>query len=160
MFQFNRLVGVAVLFAIAFTATPTTALAQTSAPVEWKVSEGGNGHWYAETIDSLVWTEMRTACQAKGGHLATLTSQAEWNWVKTQLPIPYYEGRFVGGYQDHTASTYAEPNGGWRWVTGEPFIINLAYMGSTTIFGKMIDGPRHASRARLHHRRLRVGERH
>ena len=139
MFQFNRLVGVAVLFAIAFTATPTTALAQTSAPVEWKVSEGGNGHWYAETIDSLVWTEMRTACQAKGGHLATLTSQAEWNWVKTQLPIPYYEGRFVGGYQDHTASTYAEPNGGWRWVTGEPFIINLAYMGSTTIFGKMIE---------------------
>jgi formylglycine-generating enzyme required for sulfatase activity len=27
----------------------------------------------------------------------------------------------LGGFQDITASDYNEPNGGWRWITGEPW---------------------------------------
>ncbi len=70
MFQFNRLVGVAVLFAIAFTATPTTALAQPSAPIEWKVSDGGNGHWYQVQPKVADWFSCRVGAIYQGADLA------------------------------------------------------------------------------------------
>jgi hypothetical protein len=108
------------------------ALAQQA--VQWRVEDGGNGHWYAVTNESLVYPQLRSTCQAHGGHLATLTTQAEWEWVKTHLPIA---GLFVGGYQDHTSPAYAEPNGGWRWVTDEPFVLDTAYMGTYDIFCTM-----------------------
>jgi hypothetical protein len=108
------------------------ALAQTA--VQWRLEDGGNGHWYAVTSESLVHPQLRSACEARGGHLATLTSQAEWQWVKTNLPVT---GLFVGGYQDHSSPSYAEPNGGWKWVTGEPFLLNIAYMGTNDIFCTM-----------------------
>ena len=28
---------------------------------------------------------------------------------------------WIGGYQDMNASDYSEPDGGWKWVTGEPW---------------------------------------
>ena len=118
-------------------AISASAVAQTA--VQWRVEDGGNGHWYAVTSESLVYPALRQACESRGGHLATLTTQAEWSWVKTHFPVPYPQGWFVGGYQDHSASDYSEPNGGWRWVTGEPFSIDLSYMGSTKIFGKMTE---------------------
>ena len=108
------------------------ALAQNA--VQWRVDDGGNGHWYAVTSESLVHPQLRSACEARGGHLATLTSQAEWQWVKTNLPVT---GLFVGGYQDRSSPSYAEPNGGWKWVTGEPFVLNIAYMGTNDIFCTM-----------------------
>ena len=113
-------------------------MAQSTA-VQWTTASGGNGHWYARTIEVAIYPTLRSACEAKGGHLATLTTSGEWMWVKTQFPIPYLEGAFVGGYQDHSSPLYAEPNGGWRWVTGEPFVIDLSYMGSNNIFGAMTE---------------------
>ena len=78
MFQFNRLVGVAVLFAIAFAAAPVTALAQTSVPVEWKVSDGGNGHWYRAVSKSCItWKQSLDAARSNGGDLASITSETE-----------------------------------------------------------------------------------
>ena len=94
--------------------------------VQWRVEDGGNGHWYARTSESLVFPQMRSACEAKGGHLATLATQAEWAWVRSALPV---SGHFTGGYQDRQDSDYAEPGGGWKWVTGEPFVLDLDYMG-------------------------------
>ncbi len=134
--QMRSLQSMAVVAASSF-AVASGAMAQTA--VQWRVEDGGNGHWYAETSEVLNWPLLRAACEAKGGHLVTLTTNAEWNWVKTHIPVPYPEGRFAGGYQDHSSPTYSEPNGGWRWVTGEPFTIDLSYMGSTTIFGKMTE---------------------
>ena len=113
-------------------ALSSSALAQTA--VQWRVEDGGNGHWYAVTSESLVHPALRQACESHGGHLATLTSQEEWQWVKTHIPVA---GLFVGAYQDHASPTYAEPNGGWRWVTDEPFVLDIAYMGTTDIFCTM-----------------------
>jgi len=112
------------------------SLASAQAAVQWRVEDGGNGHWYALTAESMVHPQLRVACEAHGGHLATLTTQAEWEWVKSQLPVA---GLFVGGYQDHASPAYAEPNGGWKWVTGEPFVLNGAYMGTTAIFCTMTE---------------------
>jgi hypothetical protein len=101
------------------------ASAQSTQAVEWKASEGGNGHWYSIPSETGVWNSMRDWSQAKGGHLATVATLSEWQWLKTHLSVV---GCFMGGYQDHSDPTYAEPAGGWRWVTGEPFVFSLAYM--------------------------------
>lgn len=51
-----------------------------------------------------------------GGHLATATSAKEMDFIVDSG----YRGA-LGGYQDLGASDYSEPDGGWRWVTGEPW---------------------------------------
>ena len=94
--------------------------------VQWKISDGGNGHWYATTPFVGNWPAVRDWCEVRGGHLATITSAAEWTWVKTSLPV---SNRFVGGYQDHAAPGYQEPHGGWKWVSGEPFVLEW-FMGA------------------------------
>lgn len=99
--------------------------AQTTQAVEWKVSEGGNGHWYQwiKQLQGISWTDARNACRAMGGYLATPTSGAENEFVfSLTLPTSDWLNRFgpwLGGYQDKTVSDYSEPSGGWRWVSGE-----------------------------------------
>ncbi len=93
--------------------------------VQWRVEDGGNGHWYATLGEVHHWPEARARCEQLGGYLATLTSAAEWSWVVTATNI---EHGYVGGYQDASASDYEEPYGGWRWVTGEQFAFNSISM--------------------------------
>jgi hypothetical protein len=105
------------------------ASAQSTQAVEWKVSEGGNGHWYQiRNVGPCNWFAARDLGVSLGGHLGTITSQAEQDYVAglIRLAPDYGEptsgrrwGPWLGGYQDHQASDYSEPNGGWRWVTGE-----------------------------------------
>jgi hypothetical protein len=80
--------------------------------VEWKVSDGGNGHWY-KIINKLdCWEIDKAECEAVGGYLATLTSQSEEDF------IPWPADRFinVGGKQEPGS---CEPGCGWGWITGE-----------------------------------------
>ena len=133
MFQFNRLVGVAVLFAIAFAAAPTTALAQASAPIEWKVSDGGNGHWYqrVDMPNEITWTDASLAAQQAHGNLVSLNSAAEQVWVFNNLVFgknycqiaswAMKRGIWIGLFQNHQSNLYSEPAGGWEWSSGEPF---------------------------------------
>jgi Lectin C-type domain len=53
------------------------------------------------------------------GHLVTLTSPEESEFLSFISRFTQY---WIGGYQDKTAPDYSEPSGGWRWVTGEPFL--------------------------------------
>ena len=91
-----------------------TAGAQAGDAVQWQVEKGGNGHWYAVTPIDMTWPALRDWCASHGGHLATITNSQEWNWVKQNLA---FTNRFVGAYQDHADPSYAEPIGGWKWVT-------------------------------------------
>ena len=84
--------------------------------VQWRVQDGGNGNWYAATSEVFptFWSAHSFAV-VRGGHLVTLTSSSENEFVASLAP-----GEFIlGGYQDLTAPDYAEPSGGWRWVTNE-----------------------------------------
>jgi len=58
------------------------------------------------------------------GYLATITSLEESDFITANLlPPPAGENDvWVGGYQDVGAPDYSEPSGGWRWVTGEPWV--------------------------------------
>ena len=86
--------------------------------VQWKVSDGGNGHWYRViSVDAICWEQALVDAEAIGGHLATLTTIGEDAWLRSQLPeLPWY---FIGGRQDPNA---CEPSCGWYWITGEPFL--------------------------------------
>ncbi|NBV63320.1 MAG: hypothetical protein EBR71_02385 [Planctomycetes bacterium] len=96
----------------------SAASAQTTQAVEWKVSDGGNGHWYARTIQNFSWPDARDASAACGGHLATVHSEAENAFI---IAVDARKYSWLGGYQDRQSAAYAEPAGGWRWVTEEPW---------------------------------------
>jgi hypothetical protein len=90
--------------------------------IQWPVSEGGNGHWYAYLPVVLTWDQARAAAThfehgGVAGHLATITSQEENDFVFESLLLPYsWWGRtglyWLGAHDDSL----------WTWVTGEPFV--------------------------------------
>lgn len=92
--------------------------AQSTQAVEWKVSEGGNGHWYQVDVTARNWGAAKDSAAAAHGHLLTVQSQAEAAFVR-QLGFAQ-EALWIGLYQDRSDPGYTEPAGGWKWVTGEP----------------------------------------
>ena len=93
--------------------------------VQWRVEDGGNGHWYQffETANPRTWQAARDWAYTTGGHLVTITTAQEQAFIISIAPA--YEDEsggqaWLGGYQDLNAPDYAEPHGGWRWITGEP----------------------------------------
>jgi len=119
------------------------ASAQSTQAVEWKVSEGGNGHWYGAVVmsEGVSWTSARVHAEAMGGHLATMASGSENNFCFSLIPPshPVWAGTAVacetrcgggpwlGAYQDRTAPDYSEPLGGWRWIDGTPWLFTAWY---------------------------------
>jgi hypothetical protein len=89
-------------------------------PVQWRVEDGGNGHWYrlSRQATPLGWHGATQLSEAAGGHLATLTTAAEDAWVRAQIVasanIPALQGGpWIG------AMCEGENWGAWRWITGE-----------------------------------------
>jgi len=87
--------------------------------------------------------DRRQRCCAKaGGHLATITSEAENAFIYGlasnnialwhSLPNGCVLGPWLGGTQPTGSS---EPGGGWRWVTGETWSYTnwVAYLGSRPV---------------------------
>ena len=93
-------------------------------PIEWAVASGGNGHWYEFVPTggtSISWTDARTASEALGGHLVTLSSIAENDWVLAEIVIPEFPSHLanasiVGG---PWIGAFEAAAGGWQWITGE-----------------------------------------
>ena len=99
-------------------------------PVRWKKGDGGNNHYYDVVAmpNGISWEDASLDAEAQGGYLATLTSSEENDFVvpllrdlalwKQITSNPYrFAGPWIGGRQAEFA---AEPDGGWRWITGEP----------------------------------------
>src|SRR5437773_12513806 len=85
------------------------------------VQNSANGHWYQLVQGTVGWVQADTQAKAMvfqgmPGHLATLTSSAESDFIRTNLPGACAAGQqyWIGGYQDHNASDYLEPDRGWR----------------------------------------------
>jgi hypothetical protein len=66
-----------------------------------------NGHSYYRSTSPMTWTNAKIACENMGGHLVTITSAAENNFVFSTWPSGWI------GFTDETVE------GQWRWVTGE-----------------------------------------
>jgi len=85
-----------------------------AAPVQWRLEDGGNDHYY-EVIEpgAIIWLAARDAAEVGGVPLATITSEAENNFVTDMLAGTVLSA-WVGGYQVDGSE---EPRGGWRWIT-------------------------------------------
>lgn len=66
---------------------------------------------YKIYYDTLTWEEAKAACEAKGGHLATITSEKEQYLL--ELSNDKNQNLWIGGYKN--------ADGQWCWVTGEPW---------------------------------------
>ena len=73
--------------------------------------ESAGKHRYKIYYDTLSWEEAKAACEAKGGHLATITSEKEQYLL--ELSNDKNQNLWIGGYKN--------VEGQWCWVTGEPW---------------------------------------
>jgi len=107
----------------AMSSLAATQLAPAQA-VEWRVADGGNGHWYegwrlsAESYIS--WNYARGQALQRGGDLVSLSTPEEAAWVFENVANDsslwsLTMGPWVGGFQSAGA---AEPSGGWSWLDG------------------------------------------
>ncbi len=87
------------------------------------------GHWYEAVYSpqGITWDTANSNAQSRGGHLVTVHSDAENQFIFTLVNDSRYWntdpehtpwGPWLGGFQLPGAP---EPSGGWQWVTGEPF---------------------------------------
>jgi hypothetical protein len=80
-----------------------------------------NGHYYdVISAPGITWGDANTSAQALSysgvnGHLATITSQGENDFIVTKFNPDWH---WLGGSQPANSP---EPDGGWQWVTGEPW---------------------------------------
>ena len=85
--------------------------------MQWRVEDGGNGHWYALNSTGATWHNAANMAVARGGHLATVTSVGELA-ICQPIVATAWEHAWIGGFQ-------ADPSCGadcsWTWVTGEPW---------------------------------------
>ncbi len=84
-------------------------------PPAKKLTHGG--HTYQYLPSRLNWNEARAQAESQGGHLATITSQEEYDVLRTYL-LP-----LVRQNNDccWLGASDAEAEGTWKWITGEPF---------------------------------------
>ena len=88
---------------------------------QWNPAEGGNGHWYRYfSSDPMSWIDAQSYALSVRGHLATITSSEEQEFIKRLVPAQDF--LWLGGYQNTSSPLYSEPAGGWEWVTGESWV--------------------------------------
>lgn len=102
----------------------------------WDTPQGGNGNAYEAVAQYVTWDEAYVMAKAMGGHLATITSKRENEFVFGLIDSPLYwensfgvmtNGPWIGAFQPAGS---IEPKGGWTWVTGEPFIEQFWHVGA------------------------------
>jgi hypothetical protein len=93
---------------------------------QWATVAGGNGHWYAIDVrpSAISYSAARVEAERQGGHLASLTSAAENQFVYERsiatpggwIRLPnWHFGPWIGARR----STPGSPS--FIWETGEPF---------------------------------------
>ena len=116
-----------VLGVVASLVVAGASVAADAPAVEWKVIDGGNGHWYQGVVvstEGASWTKARAFAVARGADLAVVPSVvfADWlfnNTVNNNSLWCENGGPWVGGYQEAGSD---EPGGGWMWVDGSSIL--------------------------------------
>ena len=102
---------VLVVLSVVMLATPVFAYDWVTSPI--------NGHLYTIVDNNTSWTDAENKAIALGGHLVTIRSQAENDWVfnlaVSSTGSGVY-GAWIGMYQ---LPGSPEPAGGWVWSSGE-----------------------------------------
>lgn len=89
-----------------------------------KIKNPSNGHWYQRFDTSMSWHEAKAYCESLGGHLATVTSAEENNFIYQNVvvkPLCPAAECWLGASDEENESI-------WKWVTGETWnYTNWAY---------------------------------
>ena len=118
-----RGVGLAVVASVGL----VSGAASAQEAVQWRVEDGGNGHWYQLVLAGypMTWDSCRIAADADGGYLATITDAAEHGFIggyASKFPNGWSAGL---GFGPVLGGRQTNPNGGpsidWYWITGEPW---------------------------------------
>jgi exo-beta-1,3-glucanase (GH17 family) len=103
------------------------------------VYNSANGHYYGAIPGNINWFSANAEAQSmsfKGvnGHLVTISSQDENDFILNNLGGPVaLNGYWLGGIQPPGS---AEPGGGWKWVTDEPwYYTNWYYVEPNNAYG-------------------------
>jgi hypothetical protein len=110
------------------TASAQTPGCTTTSIKQWTSGTGANNHWYQLICPANApsWTDARDAALALGGHLATITSANEREFVGQSQGVGFPDltpsscgcNFWLGGFQDPNQGA---DDAGWHWVTGENF---------------------------------------
>lgn len=113
-------------------------LAVSGAPIQWQVTEGGNGHYYDYVqATGLTWHQARNAAAATSffgaqGHLVTVTSAAEDNFLRQTFTAQVGDPNPPPDRPIIVPGTYAwiglsdeTVEGRYDWVTGELFTYSI-----------------------------------
>ncbi|OEU66507.1 MAG: lectin [Desulfovibrio sp. S3730MH75] len=78
----------------------------------------GDSRYQIVTSKGISWNDAKLAAEAAGGHLATITSIEENNFLKDRIFKHKKDAYWLGAYQtgDDDKNT---PTENWNWVTGE-----------------------------------------
>ena len=97
----------------------TAGASAQSAAVQWRVEDGGNGHWYAcHRFDAPTdWPIAKAMAETMGGHLATIRSLEENAFVFGVALDEYGSVTHLASY----LGARKNASGAFEWVTGEPF---------------------------------------
>ena len=103
-----------------------------------------NGHYYEAIpapngIDWFAADAVANSLTFQGvpGHLATITSQGENDFIANEFLAPGVGDHWIGGFQPAGSP---EPDSGWQWVTGEPFVYTNWELGEPNNAGGTEDG--------------------
>ena len=102
--------GMALLLAVLFFVPLHGFSVVSSASDEAQIFEG---HRYQVFDESMTWTEAKAYCEELGGHLATVTSQEENDFIAGLIADGTKNLYWLGGYKESGQEDV------WRWVTGE-----------------------------------------
>jgi hypothetical protein len=105
------------------------SVAHAQQAVQWRVQDGGNGHWYEVVVPAQppTWDAAAATALARGGLLASPNSEAEFAFIRAlSLSMPSawrlngvnaseYVGPWLGGSRVEGAGA---PASGWRWTDG------------------------------------------
>ena len=124
---------------MAVTAAVTANGALAGDAVQWRVADGGNGHWYRNTNvgRSISWGFANDAAEQESGFLVCLEERREsdWVWSNVVLTSPDEPSEY-GGWIGLRQIGGPEPLGGWSWISGVPLsYFELAYFDNAYGFG-------------------------
>ena len=85
-----------------------------------ELSAQQNGNYYQLVLEEVSWDEAVEDCHERGGNLATVTTEAEWNQIKQQLGNSINGlDLWLGGRADPEDNEPNPRKRRWIWVTGE-----------------------------------------
>ena len=119
----TRTCGSLIAFGVLSLSLGASASAQDA--VQWRVEDGGNGHWYQVSSQVVsTWDEAMFEAVTHGGHLVCFETQAEHDWFRAWSPLIPQFTAWIGLSK---TDQLQDPTTGWFWVTGPRAILDWGW---------------------------------